>query len=305
MAYGIIRARNLKASDIGSTDHHNARRYETEKDYPENIKAGGNFEVNYKTESQKDDLYDFNFDLKKAIDDRLKSNNVKGIRKNTNIAIEYVCTINDKRVWDNYSFDGYVSNTKKWLENRHGKNSVVGLYKHLDESNPHVHFVVVPLEEKEVSWKNKNGQGKRNETRINTRDYTGGRDKLRQLQDDYFKHLCDRYGSGKTNSLGVEIFRGTKKEHQTKHYIQQTNHKIGVLRDELLKATEELEKIKISHQIALNRLDLTKAELTQNELQENKKKYKGNWHKKGNDMQEVFHGKKKAKSKGKNEGLSL
>ena len=41
MAFGIVRARNLSAGDISGTDKHNARRYLSEKEYPENIKIGG------------------------------------------------------------------------------------------------------------------------------------------------------------------------------------------------------------------------------------------------------------------------
>ena len=38
---------------------------------------------------------------------------------------------------------------------------------------------------------------RKEENRINIRDYTGGREKLRALQNDWFSHLTERYNGGK------------------------------------------------------------------------------------------------------------
>ena len=100
MAFGIIRARNLSAGDIAATDKHNARRYSSEKDYPININSNGTYEARYTTEIHENYLYKEDITLQEAIAIRLKQNHVKGIRKNSNVAIEYVCTINDKKAWD-------------------------------------------------------------------------------------------------------------------------------------------------------------------------------------------------------------
>ena len=202
MAFGLIRARNLSAADISSTDIHNARRYETKEQYPVNVpleKRNDAFiKTEYILENHEDYLGKRETTLAEAIEERLKINEVKGIKSNSNLAIEYVVGINDKKAWDNYNFDGFVSNTKQWLERRHGKDSVVAVYSHLDESNPHAHIIVVPIEKKIVKWKNTKGSGERTESRLNTRDYTGGREKLRGLQNDYFEHLTQRYDGGKS-----------------------------------------------------------------------------------------------------------
>lgn len=303
MAFGIIRARNLSAGDIASTDKHNARRYSSEKEYPENIKVDGRNEALYQTEKHEDYLYKDEITLQEALDIRLKENNVKGIRKNSNVAIEYVCTINDKKAWNAYSFEGYVSNTQTWIEDRHGKNSVIATYKHEDESNPHVHFVVVPLEEKVVKWKNKQGSGERKETRLNTRDFTGGRDKLRGLQDDYFQHLGDRYGL-QGEKLGVPLFRGTKVEFQHKEYSNQTDHELGVLRDELSQTNDQVLKLGIELEIARKNAEKLKKEgAYQNEIKKSQEYKRKNWQNKGvRDNQTIFHTEepaKKTKSKGR------
>ena len=52
----------------------------------------------------------------------------------------------------------FFANTQNWLEKRYGKGSEVAVFEHYDESNPHVHFVVVLIVEKSVKWKNRRGE---------------------------------------------------------------------------------------------------------------------------------------------------
>lgn len=301
MAFGLIRARNLSAADIRSTDIHNARRYETKEQYPENVpleKRNDNFiKIEYVLENHEDYLGKKETTLAEAIDERLKINEVKGIKSNSNLAIEYVVGINDKKAWDNYSFDGFVNNTKQWLERRHGNNSVVAVYSHLDESNPHAHIIVVPIEKKTVKWKNTKGSGERTEIRLNTRDYTGGREKLRGLQNDYFEHLTQRYAGGK--KLGLELFRGTLVENQTKEYIEQTNHEIGELRTVLASLGDDIAKNIVLGQIlekqrnlALKEVELKKEEDRRHSEKKNLWKLKGT-----RDNPDIFHGKTTAEEK--------
>lgn len=303
MAFGIIRARNLSAGDIGTTDKHNARKYSTPEEYPKNIKINHPYYADYRRENHEDYLGKNETTLQESLDFRLKKNNVKGIRKNSNLGIEYVCTINDKKAWDKYSFSGFVANTQTWLEDRHGKNSVIATYSHEDESNPHVHFVVVPLVKKEINWKNKNGQGVRTETRLNTREFTGGRDKLRALQDDYFSHLSERYGVGEDNKLGVPLYRGTRVEHQFREYSQQTNDEIGVLRNELANLTEELAISKKQFEIDLKQADFKQKEIDfNNKIKIDNDKTRKNWGQKGlRDNPVIFHTEKEHQNAEKRE----
>ena len=299
MGFGLIRARNLSSGDISGTDKHNARRYSSEKEYPENIRFDGQNETLYQTEKHENYLGKEETCLQEVLDTRLKENNVKGIRKNSNLAIEYVCTINDKKAWEKYSFDGYVSNTKSWLENRHGENSVIATYKHLDESNPHVHFVVVPLETKDIKWKNKKSEGVRTETRLNTRKFTGGRDKLRGLQDDYFKHLSQRYGVGEDNKFGVPLYRGTKSSQQFEKYSQQTDYKIGLLRNELENISDDLLRKKKELEIAKKQAEFKANQERFEKKSKRKKEYnRKNWMNKGTrDNPTIFHTEEKKVNK--------
>lgn len=294
MAFGLIRARNLGAGDIGNTDLHNARLYKKLEDYPANIDSKKTIENN---------VYFFSSEEKKiktlseAIEQRIKINNVTGIKKNSNLAIEYVVGINDKNAWIHYDFGGFVSNTEKWLEARHGKGSVVAVYSHLDETNPHAHIVVVPIEEKTIQWKNSNGSGERTEKRLNTREYTGGREKLRKLQDDYFNHLVSRYDGGKR--LGLELYRGTLVENQAKDYSKHTNHEIAHLKSLLGDLSDEEEKKLVQSQIAQKERYLALNEIKlKNEQDRRNSERKNIWQKKGTkDNPDIFHSKTESEEK--------
>ena len=309
MAFGLIRARNLSAADISSTDIHNARRYEMKEQYPLNVpleKRNDIFiDTKYILENHEDYLGKKETNLAKTIEERLKINEVKGIKSNSNLAIEYVVGINDKKAWDNYNFEGFVSNTKQWLERRHGKDSVVAIYSHLDESNPHAHIIVVPIENKIVRWKNKKGSGERTENRLNTRDYTGGKEKLRDLQNDYFEHLTQRYDGGK--KLGLELFRGTLVENQTKKYIEQTNHEIGELRTVLASLSDDIAKNIVEGQILEKRrfLSLKEVELKKEEDRRSGER-KGLWKLKGvKDNQDIFHSKRERENNPRKKGRGI
>lgn len=292
MAFGICRVRNLKMGDLASTDQHNFRLYESVEDYPPNIDPEKKFSARYILEDEADFSYPGETSLQDAVQFRLDKKNVKGVRKNSRVALEYILTINDQTAWENYSPSGFFSSAEKWIEDRHGKGSVVHVAEHYDESNPHMHIVVVPVIEKEVRYKNRFGEGTRTEVRLNTSDFTDGRDKLRQLQDDYHKFV-----KGFEEKMGVEFFRGTLVENQTREYVQQTDHRIGKVRSIIQRFDREfphlLEKVRdsIKKRIKalkshLMRLDLQRkvasAELEQ-ELKRKRDVGGGNkWKNKGN-----------------------
>lgn len=295
MAFGIIRARNLSAGDISSTDKHNARKYETREEFPENINPHGKRRESY-LKPGSEFLSKEEATLEEVVRARIADQNVKGIKSNSNLAIEYVATINDKKAWEHYSPSSFFSNVSQWLEERHGERSVVAIYEHYDESNPHAHFVVVPVANKKIKWKNLKGSGERSEKHLNTRDFTGGREKLRALQDDFFKYL-----SGYGEKLGVPIYRGTLVENQKREYIQQTVAEIGRLRAKLSDITNEVEKARVIHEILQKQEQnvLNQAELKNIE----NGKFKGgrNWENKGtrdNPSGEVFHDKREKKRQG-------
>ena len=253
MAFGICRARNLKMGDLSSTDKHNSRLYESKEDYPPNIDPEKHFSSRYLFENEEDYSYPGEATLQEAIQRRLDINNVKGMRKNSNVAIEYVLAVNDQTAWDNYSPAAFFQSASEWVEKRHGKGSVVAVAEHYDESNPHMHIIVVPLVTKDVHWKNKRGEGLKKETRIDTRSYTGGREKLRQLQTDYHQFCV-----GFQSKLGITFHRGTFVENQTREYVKQTDYRIGRVRQIIAQYSKDfphlIEEVRKSIESRLKRL---------------------------------------------------
>jgi hypothetical protein len=286
MAYGLIRVRRISMDDISSTEKHNFRLYENENDMPKNInKTDSDFGFtgsyvylgNEEREPEKGSL-------KKVIEDKIKLENVKGIRKNSSVALEYSLGINDMKVWENYSPKGFFANATKWIEERHGKGSVVAVSHHFDESNPHAHIIVVPTKEKEVKWKNKNGKGVRTEVRLNTREFTSQKKDLSKLQDDYHKFV-----KGFEMKMGVEFYRGTKAEHQLKIYSDLTDHKLGELRAKRSDLSNDKQNL-IDRLREIRLLDIQLLNKNREKsLADKKRKSKTNWKLKGNNRWNPFH----------------
>jgi hypothetical protein len=240
MAFGLIRVREISSGEVGSTDIHNARKYdELGIETPDNIKkelSFGNINRYYYDSSDNiEPRYEGN--LKDCIDRRIKEAGVK-VRKDSVHAIEIVVGASPE-FFDKYSASGHFSNCQKWLNNRYGKENIVAVYEHhQDESTPHAHFIVVPIVQKEVKWKNKNRQGIKKENRLCARDLTGTPAKLSQLQDDYFNFI-----KGFGANYGVEFYRGTKASNELKQYSKSTIHELGHLRNELSKIDKMVNSI--------------------------------------------------------------
>ena len=309
MAFGLIRVRNLHSGDIGSMLEHNLR---TMPYLPDNIKPKGFDEFGNPI---RHNVRYTNGDFEKSFEKRME--NVVGQRKNSVVALEYVVGINDVKCWEKEGSQGTVKFTDfkekvtNWLDERHGKGSVIAVFGHEDESNPHAHIVVVPIIEKTVKWKNQKGAGERIEKRLNARDYTGGREKLRELQNDYFEFLTTKYSQKSTGVYegikGVDIFRGTLVENQTKEYIKNTDHEIGELRNVLARLDDEIAKnivlsqiTKKEAEIALKQIELKKEE----GKRANEKK--GLWALKGvKDNKEIFHTKTERENNPRKRGRAI
>lgn len=228
MAFGIIRVREISASEVGATDIHNGRKYE---EYgikaPDNLDGTDNHSTFYLTNGFERD----NCNLKDVIDSRIEEAGCK-VKSNSVVALEFVVSAS-KEFFEKYSASGHFSNCHKWLEDRYGMDNVVAMYTHNDETTPHAHFIVVPIVEKSVKWKNQKGEGEKIESRLCARDLTGNKEKLENLQDDYFTFI-KKFG----DSCGVPFYRGTKASNQLKEYTKKTDHTLGKLRY-VMEALEE------------------------------------------------------------------
>jgi hypothetical protein len=244
MAHGLIRVKNLNASgaSVRYTEVHNARLYEElGLPVPENIRPDSPAQE-YGDNSHQ--LFGGST-LQEAINNRIRAHGIKP-RKNSVVAIEYVMglvgTPDEIReaYGNNYSAETFLRDRcLDFLREKHGQENIVSISLHFDETNPHVHVVTVPIVEKEVRYKNRYGSGTKREHRLCAKDFTGHRDKLRELQTDFHAFL-----SPWEERLGIKIYRGTKKEEQARQYAVKTSHELGQLRAEL-NQTKDLAEAKI------------------------------------------------------------
>lgn len=233
MSYGIIRVREIGRGQIASTQEHNSREYEKNgKDIPDNINQE---RIKYNKEVTRGGN-----NLAEAIDNRLQLSGVKE-RKNSVVGIEIVVSAN-KDFWQHYEPKAFFDNAELFLAEKYGLFNIVARHEHYDESNPHCHFMVVPIVEKEVKWKNERGEGVKIEERLSARDLTGTKKHLIALQDDFFKHLDKRYN---WRLPPEKIFvRGKSAIEQNKNYTKHTSVELGVLKNDVNILKDSIDEIK-------------------------------------------------------------
>lgn len=131
-------------------------------------------------------------------------------RKNAVLAIEYVVTFSPE-MKNKIDVKEWAEANLKFMKQEHKPGSILQAELHLDESTPHIHFVIVPLIKKEVRGKE--------QWRLSARDYLGGRDKMLGLQDRYAKAM---------QPFGLERgIRGSKSHHkEVKKYYGELNAEI-------------------------------------------------------------------------------
>ena len=167
MAYGICRIQKLKAGAVGRSAQHTSRKRETPNADPEkqHIRIIG--------QPDNPNTPDLETLVRQHIGDQT-------IRKNAVLAVEFLLTASPEYFRpDDPSRAGYYEQQRlesfqqkacEWLQTRYGSR-IVRAELHLDESTPHIHAYMVPLDEK----------GK-----LNCRALLGGsRYRLSELQDDF------------------------------------------------------------------------------------------------------------------------
>lgn len=132
----------------------------------------------------------------------------------------------------------YFKNAVEFMQNRYGKDNVIGAIVHYDETTPHIHIQWTPINDKnKLSYKSLSSPVQ-----------------LRNLQTDFNQFL---------RSKGYELERGeidSKKKH-----LDQRTEKLNIAIKETDKKLAELEKVKADYEImkegslSLPNLDLTKS----------------------------------------------
>jgi len=132
-------------------------------------------------------------EIKQNIENRLPDK----IRKNGVRVIEYLITMSPD--WEGLGTEAeaeFFNQAKRWLNEKHGSENVVGLSIHRDETTPHLVAYVVPIDP---------------ENKLNARHFLGGRQKLSEMQTDF---------ANKVSHIGLERgLEGSRAKHtKVKHH---------------------------------------------------------------------------------------
>lgn len=95
------------------------------------------------------------------------------VRKDAVKGIEVMMTYSAKEIPGDFDIEKWKKENVKWLQNYFGKENVVSAVLHLDETTPHIHAVVIPMVN----------------DRLNAKQFLGGPQKLRELQNSYGEHM--------------------------------------------------------------------------------------------------------------------
>lgn len=123
---------------------------------------------------------------------------------------------------DNAALETFVDATAQWLRERFGQNLVSSVL-HLDESSPHIHITIVPLDEK--------SDGRRV---LNARDLFN-KWNLSQLQREYnetMRHVMP--------TLKAPNYGGTAQHTKIKHFYAELDAMADSLHQSMLEAKQEL-----------------------------------------------------------------
>jgi hypothetical protein len=188
MPHAIARIAKLKSGNVGASGQHTRRAREVPNANPEitNIRFIGQPD---KSENR---------NLETIVRERIGD---QTIRKNAVLCVEMLLTASPEYFRpDDPSKAGYYEPDRlanfqqtvhSWLDNQYGER-IVRAELHLDETTPHIHAYLVPLDER----------GK-----LNCRGLFGGREKLSQFQDSYADAL---------SPLGLERgIKGSRAHHTT------------------------------------------------------------------------------------------
>jgi 5S rRNA maturation endonuclease (ribonuclease M5) len=214
MPHAIARIAKLKSGSVGASSQHTRRARETLNANPEiaNVRFIG--------QPDSPDLPSLETIVRERIGDQT-------IRKNGVLCVEMLLTASPEYFRpDDPSKAGFYEperladfqqSVHSWLDKEYG-DRIVRAELHLDESTPHVHAYLVPLDER----------GK-----LNCRGLFGGREKLSQFQDSYANAL---------SPLGLERgIKGSRAKHtKIQHYYAAVNKSPDLT----------LDKTTIEHQLA-------------------------------------------------------
>ena len=197
MPHAIARIAKLKSGNVGASGLHTGRARQTPNANPEisNIRFIG--------EPDSPDLPSLETIVRDRIGDQtIRKNGVLCVEMLLTASPEYFRPLDPSRAgyYEPEKLADFRATVHSWLDNEYG-DRIVRAELHLDESTPHIHAYLVPLDDR----------GK-----LNCRGIFGGRQKLSQFQDSFANAM---------SPLGLERgIRGSKAKHtKIQHYYAAIN----------------------------------------------------------------------------------
>ena len=104
---------------------------------------------------------------------------VNKVRSNQAVALEYMITASPEAMTDHKKAVSYLNAAKAWVLKKHGKENTVSVFYHGDETTPHLHIVVIPVDQK---------------GRLSAANFVNGRKKLSSMQTEFHTEVGALFG---------------------------------------------------------------------------------------------------------------
>ena len=215
MSYAVARMQKMKSGNLGGAYRHNERIFEnhSNKDIdPE--KTHLNYEL-----TDRDRSIPYDRQIKQYINDNKISK--RALRKDAVLCNEWIIT-SDKAFFENMSPDrikDFFETAKNFFAERYGNSNIAYAMVHLDESTPHMHLGLVPMQ---------NGK-------LSSKSLFGSRDQLKEIQEAFPKYL---------NEHGYNLQRGESDSKKKHLETAEFKEKQRLLDDTDKKIVDKTEKLK-------------------------------------------------------------
>lgn len=215
MSYAVARMQKMKSGNLGGAYRHNERIFEnhSNKDIdPE--KTHLNYEL-----TDRDRSIPYDRQIKQYINDNKISK--RALRKDAVLCNEWIIT-SDKAFFENMSSDqikDFFETAKNFFAERYGNSNIAYAMVHLDESTPHMHLGLVPMQ---------NGK-------LSSKSLFGSRDQLKEIQEAFPRYL---------NEHGYNLQRGESDSKKKHLETAEFKEKQRLLDDTDKKIVDKTEKLK-------------------------------------------------------------
>ena len=215
MSYAVARMQKMKSGNLGGAYRHNERIFEnhSNKDI-DSEKTHLNYEL-----TDRDRSIPYDRQIKQYSNDNKISK--RALRKDAVLCNEWIIT-SDKAFFENMSPDqikDFFETAKNFFAERYGNSNIAYAMVHLDESTPHMHLGLVPMQ---------NGK-------LSSKSLFASRDQLKEIQEAFPKYL---------NEHGYNLQRGESDSKKKHLETTEFKEKQRLLDDTDKKIVDKTEKLK-------------------------------------------------------------